>query len=153
MIMLWLVSDNVVITVYNVYVCISLVKLTFSFLFFRLFAAGFIIPVNKDHQFVFFRRPQFHAVVFFSFLRACHFRRLPADLLRRRNVSFSLSFRKKTLPACRPAVVYAACPAIRGDDRGTSERPCTLGVFLDSAALVRHTHCVVAMLPVAYTAT
>ena len=50
MIMLWLVSDNVVITVYNVYVCISLVNLTFSFLFFRLFAAGFIIPVNKDYQ-------------------------------------------------------------------------------------------------------
>ena len=28
----------------------SLVKLKFSFLFFRLFATGFIIPVNKDYH-------------------------------------------------------------------------------------------------------
>jgi len=46
------VSDNVVITVYHVYACISLVKLVevFFSLFFRLFATGFIIPVNKDYH-------------------------------------------------------------------------------------------------------
>ena len=45
-------SDIVVITVYNVYVCISLVKLVR--VFFSLFSAyllpGRIIPVNKDYQ-------------------------------------------------------------------------------------------------------
>jgi len=52
MIVLWLVSDIVVIAVYNVYACISLVKLKFSFLFFRFFATGFIIPVNKDYLYL-----------------------------------------------------------------------------------------------------
>ena len=52
MVMLWLLSDNVVITVYNVYVCTSLVKLVkFSFLFFLLFATGFIIPASEGYQY------------------------------------------------------------------------------------------------------